>query len=158
MSARIMHRLAVKVRAVFCGSRAPSRHWPVIALAVIEMMIDVSVEMLRSVVPRPSADKYTAGEPLRSIVAVWSAVVRRNFVVSVRTHRCFSNTDCDLRGRLIDRNNEKAPDCDHKDDVSHVCRRLPFTGGPTPMAPARRREHVSEVLLCNALITIKTGC
>ena len=60
MATRVMHRLAVKLCAMF-GWALPARgHSSVVALPIIEMMIDVSVEMIRPVVPRSGPDKYTA--------------------------------------------------------------------------------------------------
>jgi hypothetical protein len=54
-----------------------------IAMAEIESMIDVAVEALRSMKPWPRADEYTTREPLRAIVAVRSASIRRRLVISV---------------------------------------------------------------------------
>ena len=53
----IMHCLAVKLGAVFGRTLAARRHWPMVALAVVEMMIYVSVEMIGPMIPRPRSDK-----------------------------------------------------------------------------------------------------
>jgi hypothetical protein len=47
-----MHCLAVKLGTVFRRSLATRWKLAVIALAVVELMIDVSVEMIRPVIPR----------------------------------------------------------------------------------------------------------
>jgi hypothetical protein len=60
MAASVMHRLAVELRPVFGGLLAPRRKTPVIALAVVELMIDVPVEMILSVEPRSRPDEYSA--------------------------------------------------------------------------------------------------
>jgi len=56
----VMHCLAVKFCTVFRRMLAARGKSPVVALAVIELVIDVSVEMFRPVEPRSRADKYTA--------------------------------------------------------------------------------------------------
>jgi len=96
-----MHRVAPKRGAIFAGTVAPCRRRPVVALPKIETMIDMSVEITRTVIPRSGPDEYTAGEPLRAIIAIRSAVVRRNLIVSVRTNRRYSNADRNLRGSFI---------------------------------------------------------
>jgi hypothetical protein len=60
MATGVMHCLAVKFCTVFRRTLAASGKTPMVALAVIEMVIDVSVETIRPVKPRSRADKYTA--------------------------------------------------------------------------------------------------
>jgi hypothetical protein len=55
-----MHCLAVKFCAVLGCTLAACGQSPVVTLAKVEMMIDVSVEVFRPVVPRPRTDEYTA--------------------------------------------------------------------------------------------------
>jgi len=45
MTMWIMHGLAMKFGPVFCGLSAARGHRSVVPLAIIEMMIDVSVEI-----------------------------------------------------------------------------------------------------------------
>jgi hypothetical protein len=98
----IMHCLAVKLRAVFRWSSAARWETPVVALAIVELMIDVAVEMIRPVVPRASADEDTAAaEPLGPIIAIRSAIVRRSLVIPAGTTRRFSDADCNLCMRCI---------------------------------------------------------
>ena len=59
MAARVMHRLAVKFCTMFRRMLAARWHRPVVALAKVETMIDVSIEVVRPVIPRSSPDKYT---------------------------------------------------------------------------------------------------
>jgi hypothetical protein len=56
----VMHCLAMKFCTVFRRMFSTSGKTPVVALAVIEAVIDVSVEMFRPMEPGSSADKYTA--------------------------------------------------------------------------------------------------
>ena len=60
MTVHVVHCLAVKLCAVFRWTLAACGHWPVVAFAKVEMMIDVSVEMIRPVIPRPRPDENTA--------------------------------------------------------------------------------------------------
>ena len=60
MAMCVMHCLAVKFRAVFRWTFTARGKTSMVALAIVEMMIDVSVEVLRSVEPGSRADKYTA--------------------------------------------------------------------------------------------------
>jgi hypothetical protein len=101
MAMYIMHCLTVKLCTVLRWSRATRRQGPVVALAIVEMMIDVAVEMFRPLVPRASPDEYTASEPLRPIIAVWSAVIRRGLVVPVWANGRFSDADRHLCTRFI---------------------------------------------------------
>ena len=120
MSMYVMHRLAVKLCAVFRRSRATRRHCAVVALAIVELMIDVAVEMIRPVVPRPSADEDTAAsEPLGPIIAIRSAVVRRSLVVPVGAHRRYSDAHCDLGMRFISRSKQKTCSNRHEGERSY---------------------------------------
>ena len=56
----VVHCLAVKLCAVFRWILAARGHWPVVALPKIETMINVPVEMIRAVMPRPRSDENTA--------------------------------------------------------------------------------------------------
>jgi len=60
MTMRVMHCLAVKFRAVFRWMFTARRKTSMVALAIVEMMIDVSVETIRPVKPGPGTDEDTA--------------------------------------------------------------------------------------------------
>jgi hypothetical protein len=60
MATFVMHCLAVKFCTVFRRTLAARRQSAMVAFAVIEMVIDVSVEAIRPVEPRSRADKYPA--------------------------------------------------------------------------------------------------
>jgi hypothetical protein len=103
MTMYVVHCLAVKLCAVFRWILATRGHGPVVAFAKVELMIDLSVEMIRPVIPRPRPDENTAREPLRAIVAIRRAAIRSALVVPVRTHGRYSNADRNLRGCLMSR-------------------------------------------------------
>jgi hypothetical protein len=108
MAVWVMHGLTVKLCTMLRRTLAASRHGSVVTLPEIKTMIDMSVKMIRPVVPRSSADEYTTGEPLWAIVAIRGAVIRGSFIVSVRACRRFSDADRDLGGRLLRNSNEEA--------------------------------------------------
>jgi hypothetical protein len=64
-----------------------------IAFAIVQVMIHVSVEVLRPMKPRTRADKHAAYEPLRPIITIRGAVIRRYFVVPIWTHRWLTDTN-----------------------------------------------------------------
>jgi len=65
----------------------------VVSVVGMEMIIDVAVKTLRTMKPGPDADEDAAGEPLRAVIAVGSAVVGWNVVIAVGTNRRWSNLD-----------------------------------------------------------------
>ncbi len=101
MPMRVMHSVAVKFRAVFGRMFTAGGKSAMITLAVVQMMIYVSIKVIGSVKPGSRTDKHAACKPLRPIVAVRGAVVRRYFVVSVRTNRRLADTHRNLRLRAI---------------------------------------------------------
>ncbi len=93
MAMRIVHCLAVKFCTVLRWMLAPRRKISMVALAVIEAVINVSVESVRPVKPGPGANEEAAGKPLRAIVTIRGTVIRRGLIVSIRASRRFSDTD-----------------------------------------------------------------
>ena len=91
MSVRVMHGLTMELRTVI--DRVLSTCWKraMVAMAKIKMVVNVAVEARRSMKPRPGSDKHAPGKPLRPVVAVRRTIVRRNFIVSVRTNRRRTN-------------------------------------------------------------------
>jgi len=60
VAVRVMHCIAVKLLPVLHRSRTVCREGAVIALAVIKVMIDVSVEVRRTMVPGARSDEDAA--------------------------------------------------------------------------------------------------
>jgi hypothetical protein len=83
---RVMHRFSVKFRSVFRRTLATRWQWPAVALAKVETMIDVSVETTRPMEPGSSTDEYASRKPFRAVITVRSTVIRRNFIIPVRTN------------------------------------------------------------------------
>jgi hypothetical protein len=101
MTVRVMHRLAVKLCAVFRWMFASCGHRPMIALAIVQVMVHVSVEVLRPVKPWTRANEYAAYKPLRAIISIRGAVIRRHFVVPVRTNWWLTDANRNLRLRAV---------------------------------------------------------
>ena len=57
MAMGVMHCLAVKFCTVFRRMLATRGERPVVTLAVVQPVIDVSVKMIRPVIPRSRADE-----------------------------------------------------------------------------------------------------
>jgi hypothetical protein len=60
MAMEVMHCIAVKLLTVFRWPLAARWHRPAVAMAKVEMMIDVSVKMFRPMEPRSRTDEYAA--------------------------------------------------------------------------------------------------
>lgn len=61
MPMRIVHGFAMKLPAMLVVPALPAmRIRPMVALTVVEMVIDMSVEMLRPMEPRSGADEHAA--------------------------------------------------------------------------------------------------
>jgi hypothetical protein len=97
----IMHCLAMELSTRLYRVITASGVGTVVTMPIVIVMIDMSIEMIPSVIPRPRTDKYTAREPFRAIVAIWGAVIRRNLVIAVRAIWRNSDTHRDLCGRTM---------------------------------------------------------
>lgn len=111
MSTAIAHIRAMEVlcmvsEPVRIGVFAVGRIRTVIAMMWIVVVIDVTVEVVRAVEPWSGSNKDAAAEPLRAIVAIRCALVRRVIVVTVGANRRHTNTD----GNLGWRSGRSSPD------------------------------------------------
>ena len=92
----VMHGLTMEFRSMITRVLAPSRHGSMVSVTVIEVMVYMTVEVLRPMKPRSSAHKYATRKPFGTIVAIRGAVVRRYFVIPVGTYRRRSNAHRNL--------------------------------------------------------------
>ena len=60
MAMRIMHGLSAKLFMVFHRALSARRQGPMVTLAIVEMMIDVSIEVLRPMKPWSGPDEHAA--------------------------------------------------------------------------------------------------
>jgi hypothetical protein len=74
------------------------RMWTGVALMKIETVINVTMEVVRTVEPRAGSDEYATTEPLGPVVSVRSAVLWRVVVVAIRARRFGADVDRYLRG------------------------------------------------------------
>ena len=56
----IMHCLTVKLRAMIRRVRSALRERSMVALAIVQMMVDMAIEVIRAVEPGSSADEHAA--------------------------------------------------------------------------------------------------
>jgi hypothetical protein len=118
VSVKVLHVFGMKVPA---GSFATGGIWAVIAVLGVEVVIYVTVEMIWTVKPGAGTDEDAACEPLRAIIAVWSAVIGRSFVVTVRAHRSRAYVDADLSLRCRSRDcNPESSHCSCRKKLESV--------------------------------------
>jgi len=113
----VMHCIAVKFLPVFHRMFAACGETSAVAVSIVETMIDMSIEMVGSVIPGACADEDTAGEPFWAVVAVGSAVIGRNLVVAVRANGRFSDADCNLCRSLRGRSQQETCRNRHKAEI-----------------------------------------
>ena len=105
---RIVHGLPMKFRTVIRRMLPARREAAVITLPVVEVVIHMPIKMITPVIPRSRADEDAAVVPLRSIIAVRRASIRRNFIVAIRAIRLHADFDRDLCPCLWRRRKEQA--------------------------------------------------
>jgi hypothetical protein len=83
------------------GLFAAIGEWPVVPVARIVTIINVSVPAVRTVIPGTGSDEDTAVKPIRPIVAIGGAVIGSIVKVAVRADRRPAKIDADryLRSR-----------------------------------------------------------
>jgi len=89
----------VRVEVVECPLPA-FRHRSYITMTRIVAVIDVAIEAMMTMEPRPSPNENAANEPIRPIIAVRSTVIRRIVEIPVWAHRRDSNADGNLSRRF----------------------------------------------------------
>jgi hypothetical protein len=92
----VMHGLTMELRAMIARVLPSTRHRSTVSMAIVKVMVYMTVKVLRPMKPRPCTNKHTARIPFGTIVAIRGAVVRRHFVISVRTDRRRSNAHRNL--------------------------------------------------------------
>jgi hypothetical protein len=78
------------------GLVASVRPRAAIAVVWMEMVIDVTAKTFRAMKPRASANEDATDKPLRAVIAVGSAVVRRDIIIAVGADGRDSNVDLHL--------------------------------------------------------------
>lgn len=83
----VVHLLAVELSPLRSGMLAARRRRTMISVAIIEGVVYVAVETMRTMEPRTCTDKDSTREPFGAIVPVWSARVGWIFVITVWADR-----------------------------------------------------------------------
>ena len=76
--------------------RSASRQRPMIPIVRVKPVVDMTMETSRPMEPRPSAEEHPAGKPIRPIVAIRCAIIRRIVKVPVRTSWLNADPDRNL--------------------------------------------------------------
>jgi hypothetical protein len=82
-------------------------HGAFVPMVWMEAVIYVTPKVFVTVKPRTNADEDPTSKPFRAVVAVRSTGVRRDVIVTVRTHRGRSNADGDLRVHFRSRHGQE---------------------------------------------------
>ena len=83
----VMHSLTMELRAMLGRVFTAGRHRSMVPVAIIEVMVYMTIKVLRPMKPRSCADEQSAVKPFGTVVAIGSTVIRWYFVVSVRADR-----------------------------------------------------------------------
>ena len=91
MTVLVMHGTTMEFATLRSRVLAASRRGAVVAVAIIKVVVNVTVEAARAVEPGACADKDAAVEPFRAVVAIRCAGVRGSFIVAVRAFRSWAD-------------------------------------------------------------------
>ena len=98
VAAPIPHLVSVEMIEGFVSA---FRMWTNVAVMRIEAIINVAVEVVRTVEPRAGSDEHAARKPLWPIVPVRGATVWGVVIVAIRARRLCSDIDGDLPGYRV---------------------------------------------------------
>jgi len=98
---RIVHGLPMEFLPMLSRVLTARRETTVVSLPVIQVVIHMPVKMVRTVEPGTRSNKHSARIPLRPIIPIRSAVIRRSLVISIRTNRRFANLHSNLSRSLV---------------------------------------------------------
>jgi len=86
----------MELSAMIARVLAAIRHPSMVSVTIIQMMVYMTIKVLRPMKPRSCADEQSAVKPFGTVVAIGSTVIRWDFVVPVRTDRCRPNAHRNL--------------------------------------------------------------
>ncbi len=75
---------------------ATFRQRPVVSVVRVETVVHMPIEPMRTMEPRTGSDKDAPNEPVRPIVPIRRAIIRRIVEVPIRTHRRHANANRNL--------------------------------------------------------------
>jgi hypothetical protein len=155
VAASVTHLVSVEVIE---GLVSTLRMWTRVAVMWIEAVIDVAVEVARTVEPGAGSDEHTAGEPLGPIVPVRGAIVWGDVVVAIRTNWFCSDIDRDLSGCRA-RNAQQSSDQGRKGKkfpMTHVFLLIPKRSNPGAKV-VMTETHIQRGEGANVEHTLKMG-
>jgi hypothetical protein len=94
----IPHFISLKIsgRCGMLRSFATMRIFAFVAVVGLEMIVYMTSKVLWAMKPRTGADEDATAEPVRTVVSVRSAVIRRDRVVAIRTYGSYTDLDANL--------------------------------------------------------------
>lgn len=108
MSMRIMHGLSMECLVTAgVGVVATMRKRAMVSVTIVQTVIYPAVKVSWTVKPRTGTDEDASVKPLRTVIAVGCAIVRWDFVVSVRAIRRRADLHRDLSWRRPSRCQQK---------------------------------------------------
>ena len=72
------------------------RHGSSVAVVRVIAIVDMAIETVAAVEPRSSTDEHAAGKPIRPIIPIRRAIIRRIVEITIRAFRRNSNPDDNL--------------------------------------------------------------
>jgi hypothetical protein len=118
------------------------RMWTSVTVMWVEAVINVAVKVARTMKPGAGSDEHSAAEPLRPIVAVRGAIVRREVVVAIRADRTGSDIYGDLGGRRARDAQQSNGECEENKKflMAHECLLTLEKGNPDAKVIMSRRD------------------
>jgi len=87
----------VSMKVVECLLATP-RERSNVTMMRIKAVVDMTEEAMRTVKPRACSDEQAADEPIRAVIAIGRAVIRRIVKIPIRTYRSDPYVDGNLSG------------------------------------------------------------
>jgi hypothetical protein len=128
--ASIPHLVSLEMRLIDAsrriGSLTPIWHGAVVTVFRMETIVNVAMEVGRTVKPRAGADENAAAEPFWTVVTGWRTAIRSNVVIAVGAFRSYADTDAHLS--ICDRDSQCEAGCRHGRQKSESTHRLTAIG------------------------------
>ncbi len=140
---RIMHSLAVELRAAICRMLTSRREVAVIALPVVQVVIHMPVKTFTPMKPRPRANEDATVVPLGPIVSVRRTLIRRSLIVTIRAIWLSADFDRYLRRRRRRCRQEQARCNRHPRNQLENLHSFPLV-----LEGERNRERLFQILRC----------
>ena len=141
MPMRIMHRLSMKLSAMIPRMFPARWHRPMVPMPIVIMVINMPIEVIRPMEPRPSPNKNPACKPLRTVITIRCAIVRRYLVVPIWTNRGSPDLHRNLRRSNMIRCEKQPGRHSSEPKILQLVRNLSSVHGNTSLNQTDRYPH-----------------